>query len=71
MIITDRVQGVLELNHDADGGKDQGADPDDGRDRTFARPVWWWLVHPGIGPWRGAPAFPALRSAAKPALGFP
>jgi hypothetical protein len=35
----DRVQGVLELNDDADSGKQQGADPDDGRDHAFARPV--------------------------------
>jgi hypothetical protein len=34
-----RVQGVLELNHDADGGKDQGANPYCGRDHAFARPV--------------------------------
>jgi hypothetical protein len=37
--LPDRVQGVLELNHDADGGKDQGANPYCGRDHAFARPV--------------------------------
>jgi hypothetical protein len=34
-----RVQGVLELNHHADGRKDQGADSDGGRNHAFARPV--------------------------------
>src|SRR4029450_9822602 len=34
-----RVQGVLELNHDADGRKDEGANAYCGRDHAFARPV--------------------------------